>query len=324
MGINIPESLGGMETDKLSFVLVNEEIAKVCASTALVFLAHTFVSQGIRLAGSPEQKEKYLPALARGERLGAFAVHEPDSGCLHTAIQTKAQLNPETYLVNGSKVFTTSGGEAEVYLVLVVTDKTKGLQGFSMLIIEKGTLGFSFGHPRERMGLNGTSNCDLFFEDCPVPQNNLLGKEGEGLKVLGSIVGGFMMFGASALSLGIAEAALEASVRHARQRIIAGKPIGSHQAIQFLIAEMCLGVDSAKALLYSSILGSPFEAMKAKLYTSEMAQEVTHKALQIHGGHGYCRELPVERYYRDARGLTLHFKTSELLKEDIGKGVLGF
>ena len=323
LGINIPMLLGGSGGDRFSFVLVTEEIARACASTALIFVSHTFAGQGILVAGTEEQRKKYLPLLATGEKIGAFAVHEPNSGCLHTAIETKATLREDSYQVNGSKIFTTSGGEAQIYLVLTVTDKSKGPQGISMLIIEKGTPGFQFGKIHERMGVNGTSSCDLIFEDCRVPKENLLGEEGNGLQVLGSIVGGLVMYGAAAIPLGIAAAALDASIKHARQRMIAGKSIGSHQAIQFLIAEMSLGVDSARALLYSSMAGTPMDAMKAKWYTSEMAQEVTHKALQIHGGHGYCRDLPVERYYRDVRVFTLHFKTTELIKEDIGKSLLG-
>ena len=180
------------------------------------------------------------------------------------------------------------------------------------------------------MGLNGTSSRELFFQDCRVPQTNLLGKEGEGLKIVSQAIIGFGFFGASAISLGLAQAALNISIKHAKERAIAGNPIGSNQLIQSLITEMSLGVDTARALLYSAAsrrdtnLPAPIvDALKVKLYASEMAIDVTNKALQIHGGHGYCRDFPIERYYRDARGFTLHFKTTELLKIDIGKTLVG-
>ena len=324
-GINIPTQFGGIGADRLSFVLATEEIARACASTALIFVAHSFVSQGILIAGTEEQKRKYLPLLAKGEKLGAFAVHEPNSGCIHTAIETQSVLEGNHYLVNGSKFMVTSGGKADVYLVLAVTDKTKGAEGISMFIIEKDTVGFKSGNPYNKMGLNGASNSDLFFQDCRVPKQNLIGKEGDGLKILGAIVQHFIMFGAAAISLGIAQSALESSIKYAKERFISKIPIGANQAIQFLIAEMAVKTESAKAFLYSAATNKNTEgldALKVKLFASEIAVEVADKALQIHGGHGYCRDFPIERYYRDARGLTLHFNTTELLKTNIGKNLI--
>ena len=325
-GINIPTQFGGIDADRFSFVLTIEEIARACASTALIFVAHSFVSQGILIAGSDEQKKKFLPLLAKGEKLGAFAVHEPNSGCIHTAIETRATLEDNHYLVNGSKFMVTSGGKADIYLVLAVTDKTKGAEGISMLIIEKDTAGFESGNPYNKMGLNGASNSDLFFQNCRVPKQNLLGKEGDGLKILGAIVQNFIMFGASAISLGISESALQSSIKYAKERVIAKNPIGANQAIQFLIAEMAVKIDAARAFLYSAATNKNTEgidALKVKLFVSEIAVDVTEKALQIHGGHGYCKDFPIERYYRDARGLTLHFNTTELLKANIGKTLVG-
>jgi alkylation response protein AidB-like acyl-CoA dehydrogenase len=325
LGLAIPSEYGGMGMDILSFVLATEEIAKACASTALSFVSNAICSNIILSFGNEEQKKKYLPVMAKGDRLGAFCVHESNCGSNALALETRAVLEGSDYIVNGSKIFITNAQEAEIYVVLVRTDPSKGPQGLSMLLIEKGTEGFSFGRREEKMGLNGTSSRELFFSDCRVPKENILGKEGEGLKIVAQAIIGFGFFGAAAISLGLARSALDASLKHAKERVIAGNPIGANQLIQSLITEMSLGVDTVSALLYSTASGSVpiVDVLKAKLCASEMAIEVTNKALQIHGGHGYCRDFPVERYYRDARGLTLHFKTTELLKADIGKMLIG-
>lgn len=329
LGTFIPLEYGGGGTDALSFVLVTEELGKACASTAFSTGAHAAASRGILIAGTETQKEKYLPPLARGEKLGSFAVHEGNSGVIAAAIETSATLVGDHYIVNGSKIFNTNGGEAEVYLVLVRTDPSKGAQGISMLILERGTPGFSFGKVDSRLGLNGVSSRELIFQDCRVPRENLLGEEGKGLPLTVSIAA-FAMLGAGAVSLGIAQAALEASIRHAKDRTISGQPIGVHQAIQFLIAEMSADVEAARSLLYTvafkwdkAAIGSALDAFRAKLVTTEMAVAVTNKALQVHGGHGYTKDLPIERYFRDARGITLHFMTAEMLKGNIGKTLLG-
>ena len=326
LGLVIPSEYDGMGMDTLSFVVAIEEIAKACASTALAVVSHSICSYIILCTGNEEQKKKYLPSMAKGERLGAFCVHESNCGSNALALETRAVLEGNDYIVSGSKIFITNAQEAEIYTALVRTDPSKGPQGISMLLIEKGPEGFSFGKKEEKMGLNGTSSRELFFQDCRVSKENLLGKEGEGLKPVGQAIIGFGFFGAAAISLGIAQAALDASIKHAKERVIAGNPIGANQLIQSLITEMSLGVDTARALLYSAASRrdtnppSPIvDALKVKLYASEVAVDVTNKALQVYGGHGYCKDFPIERYYRDARGLTLHFKTTELLKIDIGK-----
>lgn len=329
-GLSIPTEYEGIGMDTLCFVLAVEEIAKACGSTALSFVSHAICSYIILSFGNNEQKKKYLPNMAKGEKLGAFCVHESNCGSNALALETKAILKGDEYIINGSKIFITNAREAQVYAVLVRTDPAKGPQGISMLLIEKDTEGFSFGRKEEKMGLNGTSSRELFFQDCRVPKENLLGKEEEGLKAVGQAIIGFGFFGAAAISLGIAQAALDASIKHAKERVIAGAPIGANQLIQSLITEMSLGVDTTRAFLYSAAsrrdtnpAGPIVDALKVKLYASEVAIDITNKALQIYGGHGYCRDFPIERYYRDARGLTLHFKTTELLKVDIGKIVLG-
>lgn len=331
LGITIPSKYGGMGMDTLSFVLAIEEIAKACASTSLAVLSHSICSYIILCGGNDEQKKKYLPKMANGEILGAFCVHESNCGSNVLALETKAVLKKDEYVVNGSKIFITNAQEAEIYAVLVRTDPSKGPQGISMLLIEKNTEGFSFGKKEEKMGLRGTSSRELFFQDCQVPRKNLLSKEGEGLKIVGQAIIGFGFPGASAISLGIAQASFDASLKHAKERVIAGTPIGTNQLIQSLITEMSLAVDTTRALLYLAALEkdknsstySIVDALKTKLYASEVAIDVTNKALQIYGGHGYCKEFPLERYYRDARGLTLHFKTTELLRAEIGKNLIG-
>jgi alkylation response protein AidB-like acyl-CoA dehydrogenase len=330
LGMLIPPPLEGGGGDTLSFVLATEELAKACASTALIYVTPVATAHAILIGGTEEQRARYLPPMARGEKLGAMAVTEPNSGANSLAVEAFAEPRAEYYLLNGSKVFITTAGEAETYLVLARTDREKGPAGLSLLIVDRDLPGVEFGKREVRMGFNGVSSREMSFQNCKVPRENLLGQEGAGGR-LAMAVGGLSTLGAAAISLGLAEAALAASIKHARERRIMGQPIGSHQAIQFLIAEMSASIDAARALLQSAVYardtmsapGLAVASFKAKLYASEMAVEVTDKALQVHGGHGYSRELPVERYYRDARGLTLHFSTTQLLKELLGKITLG-
>jgi alkylation response protein AidB-like acyl-CoA dehydrogenase len=268
--------------------------------------------------------------MVKGQSLGAFAVHEPDSGSNAGAIATRAIKEGNHYIVNGSKFFITSAEEANLYLVLVRTDPEKGPQGMSTILIEKDTPGLSFGRAEDKMGLTSTSSREMSFSDCRVPVENLIGKEGEGTQVIGKSVVGWGFFGAAAISTGIADSAVTLAVKHAKERTIAGQPIGVHQAVQFMIADMILGSEAAKSLLMtcaSRADTSPDTAtingFKAKLFASETAVNITNKAIQVMGGHGYCRDYVVERLFRDARGLMLHFKTSEWLRQDVAKAALG-
>ena len=329
LGMAVPEALGGGGTDTLSFVLAVEAIAQGCASTALLFLTHSIVSRALSTAGSDEQKSRFLPAMIRGERLGALAATEPDAGSNPLAIATEAKAEGDDFVVNGTKVFITAAEEAEVYLVVLRTGQAKTPVDLSALIIEKGTPGFSFGKKDEGMGLRGISGGELVFEDCRVPRVNLLGAENGYLGVAMSFAG-LAMVGAAAISLGIAQGSVEATIAHAKTRVIADQPIGHYQGIQFLVAEMNTVLAAARALTYSAAQqldgpqpASPIPLYMAKLYATETAIDVTHKALQVHGGSGYSRELPLERYYRDARGLTLHFTPSEMLKGMLGKMLMG-
>ncbi len=321
LGLCVPSRYGGAGADGLAFVLAIEELAKTCASTALALVVHAAACEAILLGGPEEQRERYLPALASGATLGAFAIHEENSGVQAAAIETRATPHKEGFVLTGSKMFTTNGGAAGLFVLLARTESPGAPKEFSLLVIEQDTPGFSRGPGRPRMGLNGVASRDLVFEDCRVPRDSLLGKPGGGLP-LTKATAAFAM-------LGVARGAFEASISHARTRTIAGQPLGAHQAVQGLIAEMKSELAAARALVYDTAAGwdptapgPAAEAFTAKLVASEMAVRVTDRALQVHGGHGYTRELPIERFYRDARGLTLHFMTSELLRVNIAQALL--
>jgi butyryl-CoA dehydrogenase len=322
----VSEEGGGLGLGRNVFVPVVAEMSKACASTALVYVSSAVVGKAIELAACDVPKKKWM----EGPSLGAFAVHEPDSGSNAGAITTRAKKEDGHYVINGTKFFITSAGEVDVYLVLVRTNPEKGPQGMSTLLVEKDAPGLSFGRPEDKMGLTSTSSRELYFSDCRVPADNLIGKEGEGTQVIGKTVVGWGFFGAAAISLGIAKSATELAIEHAKERMIAGQPIGIHQAVQFMIADMILKTDAAESLLYAcaskadSASGTAvMNGFKAKLFASEAAVEITNMAIQVLGGHGYSRDYVVERLFRDARGLTLHFKTSEWLRQDVAKAALG-
>jgi butyryl-CoA dehydrogenase len=329
LGLTIPQALGGGGADNVSFVLAIEAIAKSCASTALVFLTHSLATRALAMAGNDEQKQRFLPAMISGEKLGALALTEAASGSNSLAIATKAVADGDSYIVNGTKTLITGAEQAQVYIVVLRTDEAKAPLDLSAIIIEKGTSGFSFGKKADFMGLCGASNGDLVFENCRVPKTNLLGPENGYINVSPAYAS-HAMLGMAAISLGIAQAAVDAATEHAKTRQNGGKPISSYQGIQFLIAEMTTALAASRELTYSAAQQldsqqprSPLPLYMAKFNATEMAIDVANKALQVHGGTGYSRELPLERHYRDARGLTLHFSTSEKLKEMVGKMLLG-
>lgn len=330
MGLIVPPPLGGGGADTLSFVTAVEEIAQACANTALILVTHLVACMGVLVGGKDDVKRQYLPALARGEKLGAFAATEPGSGANVLAVQTGARRQDNgNYVVQGSKVFITSGGEADLYLVVVRTSPIPGPAGLSLLAIEKGTPGFTFGRKDQRLGMNGTSSSELFFDNCSVPGENLLGQEG-GYMAVGMPMVGLALLGAAAIAVGLAQVALASAIEHAKSRTIAGQPLGAYQGVQFAISEMSAQVEAARALLHEAAQARdrgpaplPILPFQAKLFATEMAVDVTNRALQIHGGQGYTRDLPVERYFRDARGLTLHFAPSDMLKENLGRMLLG-
>jgi len=326
----IDEKEGGMGYGRIAFASTVKEIAKACASTALIYVSHSIAAKAIEYGGSETTKKTFLSEMIKGRGLGAFAVHEPDSGSNSGAITTRAKKEGSSYIVNGSKFFITSAGEADFYLVLVRTDPEKGPQGMSTLLIEKDAPGLSFGRMEDKMGLRSTSSREISFSDCRVPVGNLIGKEGEGTQIIGKTVIGWGFFGAAAISAGIARAATELAIKHAKERTIAGQPIGAHQAVQFMITDMVLETEASEALLASCASQADLlpetailNGLKAKLFASENAVNVANKAIQVMGGHGYTQDYAVERLFRDARGLTLHFKTSEWIRQDIAKVSLG-
>jgi len=329
LGMIVAEKHNGTAANRATFAAVASELAGACASTSLVYVSHAIVLKAIETAGKEAFKNKWLTPMLDGQALGAFAVHEPDSGSNAGAIATTAYKEGRHYRVNGSKFFVTSSGEASVYLVLVRTEMERSSGGMSALLIEKGTQGLSFGRAEDKMGLRSTSSREMFFNDCLVPIDNLLGMEGGGSQVIGQNVVGWGLFGAAGIAVGIARRAVDLAIKHAKKRTIAGQPIGSHQAVQSMIADMLIGSETAEAFLMSCAAAADnfpdtagINGFKAKLYASEVAVKTANEAIQVLGGHGYCRDYTVERLFRDARGLLLHFKTSQWLRQDIAKAAM--
>lgn len=327
MGIPFPKEYGGAGDDNLSYILAVEELGKACATTAVILSVHILSSFGIAMFGTEEQKKKYLIPLAKGEHLGAFALTEPNAGTDASRQQTTAQLSGSYYLLNGTKIFITNGGFADTYIVMAMTDPSKGLKGISALIVEKGTPGFTFGKSENKMGIRASSTKELIFQDCPVPKENLLGREGEGFKIAMQLLdGGRITIGAQAL--GLAQAALDEAVKYAKERVQFNKPIASFQAIQWMIADMATRIEAARLLVYQATWlkdnNRPYgkEAAMAKLYASETANFCTSKAFQIHGGYGYMKEYKIERLVRDARITEIYEGTSEVQRMVIAGAAL--
>ncbi len=329
LGLPIPEEYGGAGADNVSFAIALEEIARACGSTAITLDAHiSLASEPIYLFGTEEQKRKYLVPMAMGEKLGAFGLTEPEAGSDAGATKTRAVLDNDEWVINGQKIFITNGSIADVVIITAVTDPEKGRRGISSFIVEKGTPGFRPGRDEEKMGLKGSITSELFFEDCRVPRENLLGKEGEGFKqFLITLDGGRIAIGA--MAVGLAQAAFEKAVAYSKERVQFGQPIANFQAIQWMIADMATEIDAARLLVYRAAWlkdeGVRFtrEAAMAKLYASEAAERACYKALQIHGGYGYMREYDVERMYRDQRLCTIGEGTSEIQRLVIARQVLG-
>ena len=329
LGLPIPEEYGGAGVDNIGFAIAMEEIARASGSIAITLDAHVSLAcEAILQFGSEEQKRKYLVPLARGEKLGAFALTEPEAGSDAAAIKTRAVLSGDEWVLNGQKVFITNGSIADVVVVAAVTDPTKGHRGISNFIVEKGTPGFRPGRDEEKMGLKGSVTSQLFFEDCRVPKENLLGKEGEGFKQFLIVLdAGRIAIGA--MAVGLAQAALDASIAYAKERVQFGQPIAKFQAIQWMIADMATQLDGARLLVYRAAWlkdrGVRFtrEAAMAKLFASEIAERACHAAIQIHGGYGYTKDYPLERFYRDVRLCEIGEGTSEIQRLVIARQVLG-
>ncbi|WP_017756636.1 acyl-CoA dehydrogenase [Calidifontibacillus oryziterrae] len=318
MGITIPEQYGGAGMDFTSYIIAINELSRVSATIGVILSVHTSVGTNpILYFGNEEQKKKYIPKLATGEYLGAFALTEPSAGSDAGSLKTRAVKQGDHYILNGSKVFITNGGEADIYIAFAITDPEQGSKGISAFIVEKDTPGFIVGKNENKMGLHGSKTVQLTFEDCKVPVENLLGQEGEGFKIaMANLDTG--RIGIASQALGIAEAALEAAVNYAKDRKQFGKPIALQQGIGFKLADMATAVEAAKLLVYRAAnlkannLQCGQEASMAKLFSSRTAVEVTTDAIQVFGGYGYTREYPVERYFRDAKITEIYEGTSEI------------
>ena len=332
LGIPIPKEYGGQGCDPLAYAMCVEELSKVCGTTGVIVSAHTSLCcDPIQTYGNTRSRVKYLVPLAKGEKLGAFGLTEPGAGTDAQGQQTKAVLDGDEWVLNGSKIFITNGKEADVYVIIAVTgtvEKRGRMQKeISAFIVEKGTPGFTFGTKEKKMGIRGSATYELIFTDCRIPKDNLLGKKGEGFHIaMHTLDGG--RIGIAAQALGLAEGALERTVAYVKERKQFGRAIGQFQNTQFQLADMATKVQAAQYLVYRAAMAKAtqksysVEAAMAKLYAAEVAMEVTTKAVQLHGGYGYIREYDVERMMRDAKITEIYEGTSEVQRMVISSALL--
>lgn len=328
MGMSIPEFLSGSEMDMVSQVVALEEISKACAATGAIVAVHN--SAGILpilWKGTEEQKRKYLPALATGRFIGAFALTEPGAGSDAAQAATTAVLDGDSYVLNGTKCFISNGGVADIFVVFASKDRTKGVKGLSAFIVEKGTAGFTIGKHEKKMGIRASSTVELHFDDCRIPLSNQLGKDGEGFKIAMMTLD-TARIGIAAQAVGIAEAAYEKALDYSKIREQFGKPISANQAIQFMLVDMAIQIEAARQLTYHAAslkdAGLSFgkEAAMAKTFASDISVQVALDAIQIMGGYGYSREYPVERLLRDAKITQIYEGTNQIQRVVIGRQIL--
>jgi len=325
MGMTVPREWGGAGVDSVSYVLAIEELAKACGSTSVIMAVHNSVCcYPIYKFGTDAQKEQFLRSLAEGKKLGGFALTEPSAGSDAGAVRTTAFLEGDNYILNGNKIFITSGCEADVILVLASTEPSKGTKGLTAFIVEKGTPGFTYGTIEDKMGVRASATSELVFENCRIPKGNLLGELNGGFKIcMATLDGG--RIGIAAQAVGIAQGALDEAVRYSKEREQFGRPIGKFQAIQWMLAEMATKIAAARLLVHRAAClkdsGRPFskESAMAKLYASRIAMEVANNALQIHGGYGYTKDYPVERFFREAKITEIYEGTSEIQRMVIAR-----
>lgn len=328
-GLLAPEEYGGLGIDALSYALTIEELSKACAALAIMISVHNSLAvEAITLFGTKEQKEKYLPGLAAGEMIGAYSLSEPNAGTDAGALQCRAIKNGDHYVLNGTKSWVTSATVAKVFTTFVLTDPSKGRQGISCLLVEPGGKGMSIGLPEKKMGLKASETCEVSYIDCQVPVTQLLGEEGKGLRVAYSLLGAGRV-GVASQALGIAEAAFAEALSYARERKQFGQALVEFQAIQFKLADMATRIDAARLLTYRAAVLYDVDAKKhakeismAKLVASQTANYVCNEAVQIHGGYGYVKEYPVERYFRDARVTEIYEGTTEAQKLVISRALI--
>jgi butyryl-CoA dehydrogenase len=327
-GVAFPESEGGAGFDHVGYAIVIEEISRCCASTGVILsVQNSLYCDPIHRYGTEEQKKRFLLPFTRGEKIGCYALTEPQAGSNAAALQTKAVKKGDKYIINGTKAWITNGGVADAAIAYLNTDPAKGEKGITAIVVERGTPGFKVGKEEKKLGIHATACCELVFTDCEVPETNRIGNEGEGYKVaLSTLDGG--RIGIAAQAAGIAQGAFEAALKYAQERMAFGHPIAQFQAIQFMLADMATEIDAARLLVrkaaWKQDSGGRFslEAATAKLFASEMATRVAHRAMQIHGGYGYSQEYPVERAYRDARITEIYEGTSEIQRLVIASWVL--
>lgn len=324
-GIVFPEEYGGGGADYVSYAIAVEELSRVCASTGVTLSAHLSLgSNPIYLFGSEEQKKLFLTPLAQGEAMGAFGLTEPSAGSDAGGTRTFAVRDSSDWIVNGSKIFITNAGEAEIYIIFARTDKNaEKHRGISAFIVEKGTPGFTFGKKEKKMGIRSSPTMELVFENCRIPHANMLGEEGQGFKVAMKTLDGGRI-GIASQALGIAQGALDATISYVKERQQFNKPLNAFQGVQFQLADMATQVEAARLLVYNAAhrasagLSYSQESAMAKLFASETAMRVTTQAVQLHGGYGYTREFPVERMMRDAKITEIYEGTSEIQRIVIG------
>ncbi|MGD9330660.1 MAG: acyl-CoA dehydrogenase [Desulfobacterales bacterium] len=328
LGMMVPPEYGGEGADTISYVLALSEIAYSCAATAVVMSVHnSIVCESILRFGSEAQKTQYLPELAAGKMLGAFGLTEPEAGSDPVSQITTAVRDGDEYVINGTKRFTTTGKNAHLVIVTAKTDESQKHRGISAFIVKKGTPGFSVGHTEDKMGLRASDTTDLLFDDCRVPVDHLLGQEGEGFKLAMTALDGGRI-GIAAQSIGVAQAALDASIKYAKQRSQFGQKISKFQGLRWMIADMATELEAARQLTMSAAAmkdqGAKYtrQASMAKLFASEMVNRITAQAIQIHGGYGFTKDYEVERYYRDARVFTIYEGTSEIQRVVISNHLL--
>ncbi len=327
-GLFIPQDYGGLGGGILEMAIATEELSRVCGGIALAFAATVLATFPILLFGSESQKSKYLPDIAAGKRLAAFALTEPEAGSDAGAVKTAAKREGDGYILNGTKQWITNGGEAEIYTVIAVTDKSRGSRGLSAFILEKGTQGFSFGKKENKLGIRGSTTRELSFQDCFIPKENLLGKEGQGFLIAMRTFDQSRP-GVAAQAVGIAQGALEEAVAYAQERKQFGKPIASFQGIQFMLADMATQIEAARALTYAvarmidrGIRRVAKASAMAKLFASDVAMKVTIDAVQILGGYGYMKDYPVEKMMRDAKITQIYEGTNQIQRAIIASNLI--
>ncbi len=328
LGLTAPEEYDGGGADAISYVIAIEELSKACASTAITLaVQNSLVNAGIEKFGTEDQKQQFLKPLARGEKIGAFALTEPGAGCDASAVLTTAVRDGDVYMVSGRKHFITNGSFADIVIVLAMTDKSKRHRGMTAFIVEKGMGGFSVGKEEHKMGIRGSNTCELLFDEVRVPETHRLGQEGEGFKIAMTVLDSGRI-GVAAQAVGIAQAAYEAALEYSKQRVQFGQPICEFQAIQWMLADMATRIEAARLLTYKAALkkqsGERYsqEASMAKLFASETATWAADRAVQIHGGYGYMKEYSVERNYRDAKITEIYEGTSEVQRMVIARSIL--